>query len=197
MLPEPAVLGDVTELLPSSSGALRPFSACPWHSPFAYPFGYLDKVHLDPLSTQLVLFGWLLSQGQLGNNLKVGMSEAATWPWLVGSVVLWFPSSFGKRHPRCLAMSHGGCWWAPAGHGFGREIALGTSSRWNCKVLFVIILYLVYSIAGSCSSVQIVGIQGETASLDCFPLPTVFKSTNQHLFKIQIKKKRKEKTTNT
>lgn len=76
--PEPVVLDDVAELLPSSSGALRPFSACPWHSPFAYPFGYLDKVHLEPLSTQLILFGWLLSQGQPGSNLKVGTSEAVT-----------------------------------------------------------------------------------------------------------------------
>lgn len=119
----------------------------------------------------------------------------------MGDIVLWFPSSLGKRHPRCLVRSHGGGWqlllswgwWAPPGHGSGREGALGTSSGWNCKVFFVIILYLLFSIAGSCSSAQIVGIQGETASLACFPLPTALKSTNQHLFKNQITKKGKAK----
>lgn len=135
-------LDDVAELVPPSLRASRLFSTSPWHSPFAYPCRYLDKCHLDLLSAQLTLFGWLLSQGQLGTDLKVGTSEAVTWPSLAGEVVLRFPfpSWLGERHRRCPGMSCGWqlllCWvsWAVPGRWVSRWRALGARSGWNCKI---------------------------------------------------------------
>lgn len=140
--PGSVVLDDVAELLPPSSRASRLSSTSLWHSLFAYPFRYLDKFHLDLLSTQLILFGWLLSQGQLGSNLKVGTSEAVTWPLLAGEVVLQFPfpSSLGEQHRRCLGTSCGWqlllcwVWWAVPGCWFSSWRALGTCSGWNCRI---------------------------------------------------------------